>query len=69
MDSWEKFGKTTIPLKEAFYSELNLEGITDADYAHVNKVCRVFEIKNWGEYQNLYAQSDTLQLADVFLKT
>ena len=26
----------------------------------------VFEIKNWGVYQNLYAQSDTLLLADVF---
>ena len=26
----------------------------------------VFEIKNWGAYQNLYAQSDTLLLADVF---
>ena len=35
MDSWEKFDETTIPPKEAFYSELYLEGISDADYAHV----------------------------------
>ena len=34
MDNWEKFDETTIPPKEAFYSKLNLEGISDADYAH-----------------------------------
>ena len=66
MDSWEKFDKTTIPPKEAFYSELNGEGISDADYAHVKKVCEVFKIKNWDEYHNLYVQSDTFLLADVF---
>ena len=26
MDSWERFDENTIPPKEAFYSELNLEG-------------------------------------------
>ena len=65
-DSWEKFRETTIPPKEAFYNKLNLESISDADYAHVQKVWEVFEIKNFGEYHNLYAQSDTLLLADVF---
>ena len=35
MDSWEKFNETSIPPKEAFYSELNLEDTTDEDYAHV----------------------------------
>ena len=34
MDSWEKFGKTSLPNKEAFYSKLNLEDITDKDYVH-----------------------------------
>ena len=38
MDSWEKFDKTAIPSKEAFYGELNGEGISDADSAHVKKV-------------------------------
>ena len=45
MDSWEKFEETTIPPKEAFYSELKLENITDEDYSHVQKVWEVF-IKN-----------------------
>ena len=38
MDSWERFDENTIPPKEAFYSELNLENITDKDYEHVKKV-------------------------------
>ena len=40
--------------------------ITDADYAHAKRVCKDFEIKHLGEYQDLYAQRDTLLLADVF---
>ena len=66
MDDWEKLDETTLPCKETFYSKLNLEGISDADYAHAQKVWEVFGIKNRGEYYNLYAQSDTLLLADVF---
>ena len=66
MDNWEKFDETTLPPKEAFYSNLNLEDISDEDYAHAQKVWDVFEIKNRGEYHDLYVQSDTLLLADVF---
>ena len=66
MDSWERFNETLLPDKEAFYSEINLEDITDKDYEHAQKVWEVFGIKNLGEYYNLYVQSDTLLLADVF---
>ena len=66
MDNQEKFGKNSLPDKKAFYSELNIEGITDEDYAHAQKVWKLFEIKNLGEYHDLYVQSDTLLLADVF---
>ena len=62
----EKFHETTLPEKEDFYSHLNMEDITDADYAHAKRVCKDFEIKNLGEYQDLYVQNDTLLLADVF---
>ena len=31
-----------------FYSHLNMEDFTDADYAHVKIVCKDFEIKNLG---------------------
>ena len=30
----KKLKKTLSPEKEDFYSHLNMEGITDADYAH-----------------------------------
>ena len=66
MNSWERFNETSLPDKEAFGSELNLEDITDEDYAHGQKVWEVFEIKNLGEYHNLNVQSNTLLLADVF---
>ena len=60
------FNETTLPRKEAFYSNLNLKDISDEDYAHAQKVWNVFEVKNLGEYHDLYVQSDTLFLADVF---
>ena len=66
MDNWKKFDETTIPPKDTFYSELNLEGISDAGYAYAEKVLEVFKIKNRGEYHDLYAQSRTLLLTDVF---
>ena len=66
MDSWEKFDETSVPPKEDFYSELNKERVSDADYARIQKVWEVFEIKNVGEYHNLYAQCDILLFADVF---
>ena len=66
MDSWQKFCETVIPPKEAFYTELNLEDITYKNYAHAKKVWKVFEIKNCGEYHDLYFQCDKLLLADVF---
>ena len=62
MDDWEKFNETTLPEKEF----LNIEDITDADYAHAKRVCKDFEIENLGEYHDLYLNSDTLLLADVF---
>ena len=66
MDSWERFNETSTPNKKAFYSELNLEDITDKDYAHAQKVWDVFEIKNQIEYHDLYVLRDTLLLANVF---
>ena len=31
MDDWEKFIETTLPKKEEFYNNLNMEEITDVD--------------------------------------
>ena len=68
MDSWERFNETFLPSKKSFYSELNLEGISDKDNFHAQKVLHVFEIRNLVEYHDLYVQTDTSLLADVFEK-
>ena len=67
MDSWERFNETSFPDKKYFYSELNLEDITDKDYSHAQKVFEEF-CTDIGEYHDLYVQTDTLLLADVFGK-
>ena len=66
MDSWERFNETSLPSKEDFYSNLNVENIDDTDYRHVNRVFKRFELENLGQYHDLYAQSYTLLLADAF---
>ena len=43
-----------------------MENIDDIDYRHGNNVFKGFKLKNLGEYHDLYVQSDTLLLADVF---
>ena len=43
-----------------------MKDITDADYCHAKRVWKDFEIKHLGEYYDLFFQSDTLLLADIF---
>ena len=66
LDDWEKINETIFLEKEDFYSLLNMEDIADADYMHTKRVCEDFEIKNLGEYYDLYVQSGTLLLVDIF---
>ena len=65
MDSWERFNETSLPSKEDFCSNLNMENIDDIDYRHGNNVFKIFKLDNLGDYHDLYVQSDTLLLADV----
>ena len=58
--------KECLPDKECFYTQLNKEHTTDEDYAHAQKVWDTSNIKNLGEFHDLYVQSDTSLLADVF---
>ena len=66
MDSWEKFNETSLPNKEDFYRNLNMEDIGDIDYRYANNVFKGFKLENLGDYHDLYVQSDKLLLADVF---
>ena len=65
MDSRERLDETSLPDKEAFYSSLNMEDITDVDHRHSKRVFKKINNKNLGNYHDLYVQSDTLLLADV----
>ena len=37
MNDWEKSNEITLSEKEEFYSNLNMEDMTDADYMYVKK--------------------------------
>ena len=65
-DTWERFSEISLPSKKDFYSNLNMEDISDIDYRHANNVFKVFKLENLGDYHDLYVQSDMLLLADVF---
>ena len=65
MDSFDKFN-SPLPKKEEFYSILNNEHISDENYKHAQNVWNTFNLKNMGEYHDLYLQSDILLLTDVF---
>ena len=66
MDTLERFSEISLPSKEDFYSNLNMEDISDIDYRHANNVFKKFQLENLGDYHDLYVQSDMLLLADVF---
>ena len=68
MDSLERCDEELLHDKEALYSSLNMEDITDVDYRHAKRVYKEFNNKNIGDCHDLYVQTDTLLLADVFEK-
>ena len=59
MNSWERFNEKLSSGKEAFYSSLNMEDITDVDYRHSNRVFKNFNNKNLRDYHGSYVKSDT----------
>ena len=66
VDSVDKLAETALPPKEAFFSKLNDEQISDEDYEHAKKIWKEFNMKTLMEYHELYNISDVLLLADVF---
>ena len=62
----KKLTETSLSEKQDFYNHPNMEDITDADYAHAKRVCKDFETKHLEEYHDLYVQSNTLLLANIY---
>ena len=65
MSEWE----LTIDERENFYSNLDMEDITVADYMYAKRVCKDFEMKNVGEFHDFYLKSNVLLLVMMFSKT
>ena len=66
MDDYCKFHYERLPSKEKFYNILNDKHITNEEYEHAKEVWKVFDLKDMGEYHDLYLVSDVLLLTDVF---
>ena len=54
MDSWERFAETLLRNKKAFYIEVYLGDIIDEDYTYTRKGFEEFNLKNLGDYHDLY---------------
>ena len=61
MNKWKKFEETELPSHNELYSYLKLENIRKEDFKHAQIVWKTFNIKNLGEYHDLYVQSDSTQ--------
>ena len=68
MTSWEKFKETKLLPIEAFYSKLNMAGISESDYQHAQRVWSEFRIRDLGEYHDLYLRTNVVLLENVFEK-
>ena len=66
IDSAERFKETCLPPIASFDNRLNGESISAEDYHFAQEVWRLFDLKNLGDYHDLYMTCDVLLLADVF---
>ena len=69
MNTWmnrKSLIETSLPEQKSTHGNLNMRDIADADYMYAKRICKDFEIKDLGEYHDLYLKSDTFLLVDVF---
>jgi len=66
VDGLEKLKEEKLPPKEAFYSRLNDEHISDEDYNCAQMVWKEFGMSTFRDYLELYNKYDVLILADIF---
>ena len=63
-DSFERFSEDKLPDKKHFYKSLANKHISEKDYLHAVKIWNNFEMKNIGDYHDLYLKTDVLLLTD-----
>ena len=65
-NSSKRFDEDKLPCKESFYNILTDNHISDNDYEYANKIWKEFDMKTFGDYHDLYLNTDVLLLSDVF---
>ena len=66
MDSFEWFQEPQLPSKDAFYSSLTEEDISEIDYTHAQRVFNHFNMTDLGDYHNFYLLTYVFLLAHMF---
>src|SRR5436190_5007202 len=65
MSSFDKFNEQLPPI-DKFYSTLRGKGITPDKYQQALNIWQHFNVQNMQQYHDLYLETDTLLLAEVF---
>ena len=65
-DDESKFDHVGLPPREAFYSTLTQETLSEEAYEHAWNVYKTLGCKTFREYHELYLKSDVLLLCDIF---
>ena len=55
-----------LPPKNEFYNKLSDTEISDADYEHAQTAWKIFQMADFGQYDDLYLKTDVILLTDVF---
>ena len=63
---FKRFNETSLPSIEDFYSQLTEQNIEQKEYDRAKHMWKHFNIKDLGEYHDLYLQTDVFILTDVF---
>ena len=62
MNSFKRFSEDELPDQSKCFSSLKDSGVNEKEYEKARNVWKVFKIKNFGEYHNLYLKTDLLCL-------
>ena len=65
-NGFKKSKESKLPDIDRFFSSLKDCAISEKEYQRACNVWKVFEIKNLGQYHDLYLKADVLLLCDVF---
>ena len=68
MNSFKRFKEDRLPDKDCVFNSLKNFEISEEEYSTACNVWKVFDIKNLGEYHDLYIKTGVLLLCDVFEK-